>query len=163
VLRRLGFTGWRTRLESYRPADVNGGCAQFEEGPRGTSNAAWTLARGHVVVIMTGPPRPIAGLLARLQPKLRAQTDRTCRTIAGAEALAQRAFSTHGLTTLFATTREPDRETLIDQRSYRKGCAVIIQSSTAPDRRTVLVWLLQRDQHPIGFGRLPTLAVYHAR
>jgi hypothetical protein len=62
VLRRLGFTGWRTRLESYRPADVNGGCAQFEEGPRGTSNAAWTLARGHVVVIMTGPPRPIAGL-----------------------------------------------------------------------------------------------------
>jgi hypothetical protein len=164
VLDRLGFVGWTTRLFIVHGQASHGSCGQYPGiGNRPSDATAALIGHGDSVAIQNGPPRPIATLLTSQVGRLAAKTGSSCHTTAAAQALAQRVFAAHRLTTRFALTQEPKGEGFEagDQRQYDHGCTAIISPTTAPNGHTILIWMINRHAPKMPYGTgIPSLAMY---
>jgi hypothetical protein len=148
LLRRSGWTGWRTVLRLDVGSGPCGSATQLDGGG-GRSLAGSLDAATHTVMVVGGPPRALVdGLYARggvAGPLIDASGDR-CYGPDDVRALARGRLASFGLPVRFATTRPPADVTIQGARGARlsAGCAIVTDVAAAPDARSLVVTLRQR-------------------
>lgn len=151
ALKRAGFVGWHPRLLLTPLPQSSGPCGVFPGFGNVLSDASAALdGRRHAVSIENGPSRSMGALMIHETVTLGPASGRRCYTLAGAQGLALRSLASTHVPARFAATREPRGEQFgagpRDRRQarYDRGCSIVTGVTTAPDGRTMLIWLVDR-------------------
>ncbi len=160
VLRRLGWTGWRARLQAV-PRSA-GRCGLFEGTGSSFSDPTASIdSQRHIVWIVNGPLPSLLALTGPLDFRLLRASGRRCYTPAGARALARDALTPAHVKVAFAVTSEPaGGGWAYAQSAYSRGCAIVVSIAAAAAGRTVDVWINSKSAPRIATGEAPSPGAY---
>lgn len=148
ALDRLGWSGWRARLQA-QPAN-SGSCGLFEGTGSSFSDPTASLDAAHRTVwIERGPIPSLIQLTGQLDFKLLRASGRRCHTPAGARDLVRKSVASAHVGIQFAFTQLPAGwKVAYAQHAYDHGCTIVGSITAAPSGRTVRAWLNAKSAPP---------------
>ena len=153
LLNRSGFVGWATELLVAHGQNSTGPCGTFPALGNSQSDATAALnGRRHVVEIYNGPSRSVFRDIELTTP-LMTETGSKCFTTRALEKQIEALYKPIGLPVRFAITQLSRGAEFSGARQtrYAQSCSIFASALTAPDGRTILAWLNNRNAQPLPY------------